>query len=215
MDQSFFDVPNTLAWGNGLWRCYLQRQGDPFQRGFPVGEWKDTFLISNPFSIPEVQQAINKSVWNLKSGNSRVPKARKIIPQLDLTLPLELTCRIFDFLPDFYWRGRLREVFFEIDELPMEIDWQELWLALEPLKETSKGVLNRRRILRISREICQEFIDVLDGPIARDDDTYSSRCITSDQAEGCRNWIAVESSTYAREAKAEKRPLSKRQRLWM
>lgn len=126
--------------------------------------------------------------WSLKSEGKSTPKTRKIIRPLDTFLPLELTCTIFDFLgpedvrkvlesgewglPDFYWRGRLCETFFELDDVVSdEVDWQKMWLALEPLKETSHEVFNRQRLMRIFRKFCCKFIEV-DREATRDEDIH-------------------------------------------
>jgi hypothetical protein len=169
-------------------RGYPQQLEDIYRWELTEQNREDTFLMSDPFDIPEVYQAIGRCARALKSARNRSLTAGKVIPQLDRLIPLEIKCRIFDFLgakdlqkalesgewgmPDFYWRGHLHEVFLETDDLITGIDWQGLWLALEPLMETSREVLNRRRLLRIFHRICNEFIEV-DGILAREDDNQS------------------------------------------
>lgn len=73
-------------------------------------------------------------------------------------------------MPDFYWRGRLGETFIELDDVaPEEVDWQNMWLDLEPLKTTSAKVLNRRRLMRIFGKFCRKFVEV-DREVTRDGD---------------------------------------------
>ena len=177
---SFFELTPNFFLDNGAWDRKFKLMDTSPQ--ISPDNICDTTVISDPVDIPEVQEVIRRNKWNLRfTKNHGELKARELIYRLDVYLPLDVKCRIFDFLgyqdlkpaleegkwglPDYYWRGRIRGVFFEVnDHAHDKVDWQKLWLELEALTEDedklNHRVLNRRRILRILDKTCREFLRV-------------------------------------------------------
>lgn len=180
--ELFCGTNSTNSAGDPRWLFTFQKLQYQSQRSSLVGDTRRFIILGDPFHIPEVHEAI----WNSTRTENSILRLRKIIRPLDTFLPLELIFSIFDFLgpddvrkalasgewglPDVYWRIRFRETFLELDEWVFEgLDWQKLWLSLEPLKEASEAVGNRRRLLRIFHKLSRKFIEA-NREAARDED---------------------------------------------
>jgi hypothetical protein len=161
-----------------------ERKGWSNRYLFPRTE-EARIAVKDPEDIPEIEALFRKSTlrktgklrsWRRRDGPIAT-KSGNLDPKCDL--PLEIIYMILDHLydpdasqvieamnwhiHDTYWRSRLTrfsgDIIFEIEQFKLadSLDWQFLCLQIEPLLETSKGLLNRRRILRILIETKKHF----------------------------------------------------------
>ncbi|KAL2869106.1 uncharacterized protein BJX67DRAFT_379583 [Aspergillus lucknowensis] len=147
--------------------------------------------LRDPWKVVDVWEQIKAEEKKWGRERRRKPttqsrKARRKNP-LGAKLPPELIMEILDLLedskqiralmwafpywgarvPNSYWRRRFIDEFMLEDEAqsipgPTALNWRRLYYKTERIHLSSHGLLNRRRIVRISEKLKTSFLDALD-----------------------------------------------------
>ncbi|KAL1967137.1 hypothetical protein VTN77DRAFT_3428 [Rasamsonia byssochlamydoides] len=119
-----------------------------------------------------------------KSLSTRKPLNQDDNAYNDILLPVDIILTILDFLsyykdirntlqalpswgpmiPNLYWRSRFpKEVIFEYEEIASrdDLDWQDLYFKAGDLLETSHGLRNRQRIMKVLEGIKALFLELV------------------------------------------------------
>lgn len=90
-----------------------------------------------------------------------------ILSQLPEWSNVENTLEAFSWeLPHFFWRDWFPRdlIFDELDGIPdYKIDWKMLYESLMQLLNTSLGMMNRQRIIRVIKETREHFFELLEN----------------------------------------------------
>lgn len=142
--------------------------------------------VTDPLEIPALQKLIAKSVKGAAGEPSSNITARPIasIATSGLgTLPVEIQALILNLLPNwldvnntleafsislpgFLWRDWFPRdlIFDELDQIPdYKIDWKTMYTGVMRLLNTSLGIKNRQRIVRVVKEIREDFLRLLEN----------------------------------------------------